>query len=447
MRPKAIDLFAGPGGLSLGLEEAGFDIVGAIEWDEAAGNTYRTNFDHPSLQNDITEFGPSEFREFLERTSRLERGEGVSLVAGGPPCPGFSLMGRSKISDLIKKGEYGDSKEYRHRFIDDPRNELFREFVKYVEEFQPHYFLMENVSGMTSYLLDEDPIVDVICSSFKGYNVKWRVLDASEFGVPQYRKRIFFLGHREGTIEPTFPEPTHNDSSYVSTADAILDLSMVEPTEDGVTRVRDPQPSSSRGFRYRKRMRQWRVMSRQSKTGRKTSHLCRAPNQRDAVLFSFIKSGAPGKEVSGVTIPPSEPRQLYGDIYPSKWPIIKDEFEKAGMKTRESRRHYVAENSEGGKEWVMYDPNGFSDKMRRLRWDTPSPTIMAHMAKDAYMFIHPWLHRTLSVRESARIQSFPDSFEFQGSMTDQYRQVGNAVPPLLAAAIACQIIESIDQSR
>ena len=95
----------------------------------------------------------------------------------------------------------------------------------------------------------------------------------------------------------------------------------------------------------------------------------------------------------------------------------------------------------------MYDPNGFSDKMRRLRWDTPSPTIMAHMAKDAYMFIHPWLHRTLSVRESARIQSFPDSFEFQGSMTDQYRQVGNAVPPLLAAAIACQIIESIDQSR
>ena len=157
MRPKAIDLFAGPGGLSLGLEEAGFDILGAIEWDEAAGKTYRTNFDHPSLQNDITEFGPSEFREFLERTSKLECGEGVSLVAGGPPCPGFSNIGRSKIISLLRDGgldkwAWGDKNadELRHTFIQDPRNQLFLEFVKYVEHFEPRWFIMENVPGMLS---------------------------------------------------------------------------------------------------------------------------------------------------------------------------------------------------------------------------------------------------------------------------------------------------------
>ena len=158
MRPKAIDLFAGPGGLSLGLERAGFDVLAAIEWDEAAGETYRTNFDHPSYQRDISKLAPMELRQTLEREKIISKGERISLIAGGPPCPGFSLIGRSKISDLIKKGEYGESKEYRHRFIDDPRNQLFREFVKYVKEFQPDYFLMENVSGMTSYVLDEDPM-------------------------------------------------------------------------------------------------------------------------------------------------------------------------------------------------------------------------------------------------------------------------------------------------
>ena len=124
---------------------AGFEVLGAVELDDAAGDTYRRNFEHPSVQRDITQFHPKEFRKFLEKNSILEKGERVDLVAGGPPCPGFSLIGRSKISDLIKKGEYGDSKEFRHRFIDDPRNQLFREFVKYVDEFQPNYFLMENV--------------------------------------------------------------------------------------------------------------------------------------------------------------------------------------------------------------------------------------------------------------------------------------------------------------
>lgn len=447
MRPKAIDLFAGPGGLSLGLERAGFDVLAAIEWDEAAGETYRTNFDHPSYQRDISKLAPMELRKTLEREKIISKGERISLIAGGPPCPGFSLIGRSKISDLIKKGEYGESKEYRHRFIDDPRNQLFREFVKYVKEFQPDYFLMENVSGMTSYVLDEDPIVDVICASFVGYEVKWRVLDASEFGVPQSRKRIFFIGSRTGNVHPEFPEPTHTGRNKISTLEAILDLSLVKPTSNGLIRVRDPQGSNTRGFRYRSSMRQWKIKGvRQSLTGRKTSHWSRSPNERDMVIFPLIKSGAPAGKASGIKIPPSEPRQIYGDIFPHMWNShLKPAFEDRGMRAWKRGRYHVEAVS--GKRWVMYDPKGFSDKMRRIRWDEPSPTIVAHLAKDAYMFIHPWHNRTISVREAARIQSFPDSFEFKGSMTDQYRQVGNAVPPLLAFAIGTELILAISSNN
>ena len=115
---KAIDLFAGPGGLSLGLTQAGLDVIGAIEWDADAGNTYRHNLGAHTYTRDITDFGPKELRKDLENKGLLKPGENLSLVAGGPPCPGFSLIGRSKIMDLIKKGEYGESKDFRHRFID-----------------------------------------------------------------------------------------------------------------------------------------------------------------------------------------------------------------------------------------------------------------------------------------------------------------------------------------
>ena len=412
MRPKAIDLFAGPGGLSLGLQEAGFEVVGAIEWDHHAGETYRRNFDHPSLQNDITKFGPKELRVFLLDNNLLGEGEGIDLVAGGPPCPGFSLIGRSKISDLIKKGEYGDSKEYRHRFIDDPRNELFREFVKYVDEFQPRYFVMENVSGMTSYQIDDDPVVDVIQASFKGYRVKYEVLNSSKFGVPQNRKRIIFIGHRNGQTEPEWPTP--NDTQSISAGEAIVDLSEVELSADG--------------------------------SGAFTSHWTRAVNERDRVLLRFIRSGAPSGRIGEVEVPESRPRQIYGDIFPSRWNSdLVPAFKEAGLKAWKRGRCHV--QSPSGKRWVMYEQEGFKDKMRRIRWDRPSPTIVAHLAKDGYMFIHPWLDRTLTVREAARIQSFPDSFEFSGPMTEQFRQVGNAVPPVLAEKIGATIMEELRRSQ
>ena len=412
MAPKAIDLFAGPGGLSLGLGRAGFDVIGAIELDDDAGDTYRRNIGNHSLQNDLTKYGPKEFRSYLESNGLLGEGENLGLVAGGPPCPGFSLIGRSKISDLIKKGEYGDSKEYRHRFIDDPRNELFKEFVKYVAEFEPSYFIMENVSGMTSYQVDDDPIVDVISRSFDGYEVKHRVLNASDYGVPQDRKRIIFLGHRDGLREPDWPEKIP-ESDRRTAGEAIADLSHVDIGKEG--------------------------------EGAFTNHRTRVPNDRDKVLFRLIMSGAPAGKIGELDIGDSTPRTIYGDLFPSRWKsVLKPAFEKAGLRAwNEDGRHYVA--SDSGKSWLMYEQDGFKDKMRRIRWDRPSPTIVAHLAKDGYMFIHPWKDRTISVREAARIQAFPDDFEFTGAMSSQYRQVGNAVPPVLAEAIGRKVIEAISE--
>jgi len=443
MGHKAIDLFAGPGGLSLGLQKAGFDVIGAIEKDGSAGETYRHNVGEHTLRKDITGFDPADFRSYLEEHGLLDKGESPALIAGGPPCPGFSLIGRSKISNLIKKGEYGVSVEYRHRFIDEPRNELFKEFVKYVDEFRPSYFVMENVSGMTSYQIDDDPIVDVIQNSFAGYIVDWQILRACDFGVPQNRRRIIFLGHREGLMKPIFPVATHRGTER-DAADAILDLSLAEPTADGVVRLpADPQSSGARGYEFRSEMRQWEVRGRKSVTGRKTCHWTRGTNERDEVLFQFIQSGAGGDTRGNVKIPDSSPRQIYGDIYPSKWSSdLEPAFERAGLSTWKYRRCFV--QTPAGKKWVMYEQKGFKDKMRRIRWDRPAPTIVAHLAKDGYMFLHPWKDRSITVREAARFQSFPDSFEFKGSMAAQFRQVGNAVPPILAKALGKSIIAALD---
>ncbi|SVC13179.1 uncharacterized protein METZ01_LOCUS266033, partial [marine metagenome] len=227
--PKAIDLFAGPGGLSLGLTLAGFDIVGAIEWDPQAGMTYRHNIgDHVTI-GDIRDVPPSEMDRRLKRAGAIRSKYEIKLITGGPPCPGFSLIGRSKIANLILTGGW-DGSDHRHSFIDDPRNQLFREFVRYVSHFKPKHFVMENVGGMTSYKdQDERPIISVIKSEFEslGYSVEARILNASDYGVPQNRKRIIFLGTRDKrrqTIQ--FPKPI---GITLSSRDAISDLPRVLP--------------------------------------------------------------------------------------------------------------------------------------------------------------------------------------------------------------------------
>ena len=446
--PKAIDLFAGPGGLSLGLKNAGFDIIAAVELDSDAGKTYRNNIGNHTEIEDITKYKPKTLRKKLIQLGKLNIDEQISLIAGGPPCPGFSLIGRSKISDLIKnkKGRYKKQKEWRHRFIDDPRNKLFLEFVKYVKEFNPDYFLMENVSGMSSYQIKEDPIIDVIKKKFQGYNVEEKILNAADYGVPQNRNRIIFLGSRKDLEKCKFPFPNYINN-HLNSLDAIQDLIHTNPEKDGIVNVKHIS-SNSKGGLFRRRMRDWECTRKNSiivngRSSQKTSHWTRIVNDRDVVLFKYIKSGSSAISRGNISFPSSQPRQIYGDIFPKMWNsdlVPKFKENKLRAWKRNGRCHVA---NKKGKRWLMYPSKNFKDKMRRIKWDNPSPTVVAHLAKDGYMFIHPFFDRTITVREAARFQSFPDSFEFSGSMSSQFRQVGNAVPPILAEELGREIIKAI----
>ena len=444
LRPKAIDLFAGPGGLSLGLKEAGFDILAAVEHDSDAGETYEHNIGAHTKIKDITWYGPKKLEKFLVTEYEWDEDDELDLIAGGPPCPGFSLIGRSKMYGTAKL-KNRKLKKHVHRFIAHPKNKLFKWFVKYVKHFSPKYFIMENVQGMTSYVQDDEPIVDVIKRSFgDDYVVSHRVLDASDFGVPQNRMRIIFIGSRKDMIQAEYPEESADEK--ISALEAIRDLWNVEPNNrTGEVSAIERSPNS-KGAKFRRTMRNWECTrldgSREAGGEQKQNHWTRHPNRRDVVLFPFLKSGSPAYKSKNIEIPRSMPRTIYGDIYPGKWESeIKPEFERIGMYVSTNKgRDYVSDDEN---KWVMYPNASFKDKMRRIPWHKPAPTVVAHLAKDGYMFIHPGHDRTITVREAARFQSFPDSFVFKGSMTSQFRQVGNAVPPLLAKRLGESVLDAI----
>lgn len=447
MRPRAIDLFAGPGGLSLGLKKAGFDIIAAVEYDEDAGKTYEHNIGAHTKIKDLTKFKPKKLEKELIKSGIWNDEDDLDIIAGGPPCPGFSLIGRSKMYGTAKLKDKTIKKEV-HRFIAHPKNRLFREFVNYVKHFTPKYFIMENVEGMTSYELNEEPIVEVIKRSFgENYNVDSEVLDASEFGVPQQRRRIIFIGTRSDMVLAEYPYS--DEITKISALEAIRDLWNIDPTE-GDAEVNVPTASpKSKGAGFRKLMNDWPCTRPDGSTvnGSETkyNHWTRKTNARDKVIFPLLKSGARHYSSKDITIPSSKPRTIYGDLYPGMWEShLVPGFEKAKLKVSRKRKRDYVESADT--KWVMYPNSSFKDKMRRIRWDKPAPTIVAHLSKDGYMFIHPVHQRTITVREAARFQSFPDSFVFQGSMTSQFRQVGNAVPPLLAEKLGECIIKALNQS-
>jgi DNA (cytosine-5)-methyltransferase 1 len=436
---KGIDLFAGPGGLSLGLIGAGFEMVGAVEWDPHAGRTYRHNIGDHVYVRDLREFGPRDMERALKKERSIRSKYDIDLISGGPPCPGFSLIGRSKISNLIQTGQWEGS-DSRHRFIDDQRNDLFREFVKYVGHFKPRYFLMENVSGMTSYKSGEDSsIVDVIVSEFEnlGYRVKVRLLLASEFGVPQDRKRIIFLGWKKGQCEPDFPV---GSDRRITAAEAIQDLPQVDPgtgrsTSEKLKRMADIPRRGSPGYSFLQRVRGASTPLTKPTVGRRvTLHHTRKVNPRDVGIFPLIESGEFGERV------------LYKDVYPERLSevILPDGYEHS---TVDGNPVVVGTKSGDDRSWKWYNPTKFGDKMRRIRGDRPAPTIVAHLAKDGYMFIHPYEDRTITVREAARFQSFPDSFDLSAGgavpISSQFRQVGNAVPPILAEALGSCLLKAM----
>lgn len=443
-RLKAIDLFAGAGGLSLGLELAGIDVVGAVEHCPKAVETYKHNFPNHAKTTkrvDIKEWSPVQMEALIKDNMELTKDD-IDIIAGGPPCPGFSNIGRSKIISLLRDGGFenwawGDKNtdELRHTFIQDPRNKLFLEFVKYVEHFEPRWFIMENVSGMLTSKIEANgrvlKIVDVVKKAFSdiGYQCEVKPLWANDYGVPQTRQRVIFLGWKDP--DDKISHPARNIKKDITSVEAIDDLPFVG--QNGGPFATYGGSMSETPNRYQKSMR-YEVYKKAKRpdprtkkipTGKEplTCHYGRAVNPRDRAIFPKLTANEGEKRVTYDMIDPEDLE------FPGGWRWVKSkEIVWNGKKGKQSKTY----------KW--YNRETFKDKMRRISPHKPSPTLVAHMAVDTYMYIHPTEDRTITPREAARIQSFPDSFDFSVvSFTSQYRQIGNAVPPLMAKAIAEEI--------
>jgi DNA (cytosine-5)-methyltransferase 1 len=376
-RNGVIELFCGAGGFSWGWERAGFKLLAAIDNDAPSLRTHELNLAAPNgliLNRDLSRFGP-------ESLSALLGGRPHNLLAivGGPPCQGWSKVGRGKIRSLHASAS---------SLLRDPRNRLYKRFLNYVDHFRPPLCVMENVPGMLS--IEKQNIANLIVGNFAdiGYDCTYCVIDAAWFGVPQHRKRLIFIARRKGVSADldvaglerfayAFRKRVLGTTNPTTVRQAIRDLPSIKNGDD-----EDPRPyTPSRG-----KPSSYVALMRTSSNGTLTDHICRAYNSQDVRAFRTMGEG---------------------------------------MKYRELAPRFK-----------RYRDDVFPDKYKRLYWAQPAWTVTAHLGKDCYTHIHPAQPRTISVREAARLQGFPDDYRFFGNIGDRFRQIGNAVPPLMGWGIA-----------
>lgn len=366
-RPIAIDLFAGAGGLSHGLEAAGYRVALSVDSDDWALRTHAHNFPGLALQRDLA------LEESRAEIAAMLKGLEVSLIAGGPPCQPFSRAGRSKIRSLVDLGI---------REAVDHRKELWRGFLDVVDRIRPRAILMENVPDMA--LGDGLFVLRLMIDRLErtGYEVDARIVDTWLHGVPQHRQRLILVGVRGGGA---FRWPLAQ--GQVTVHDAIADLPVLAVTPDTPVGAEVMDYGNPEMSDFARKARKGCVSD---EAGRVYDHLTRAVRHDDYGAFRLMTADT-----------------LYSDL-PSSVKRYRDDI--------------------------------FDDKYNRLDWSSYSRSITAHIAKDGYWYIHPDQPRTLTVREAARIQTFPDTFRFAGSRSHQFRQIGNAVPPALAEVIGSALL-------
>lgn len=367
-----IDLFAGCGGLSLGLEQAGFTPVLVNEIVPQFCETYRRN---RNLTSDDCFVG-----DICELNSQIsdssERFKGVSLVCGGPPCQGFSMANRQRI-------------------IDDPRNMLYKEYLKFLCKVRPQFFIMENVRGMQSRWNEiEANFNSYLNSDSKQYQFTGKLLLAEDYGVPQHRERFIVIGNRLGiNPEDIFNKIFSMKRTSFVLGDALYGLpSLGVKIEKGKNDIEDENSGFTQiPFEYPK-TEFYHFINGDKHINILHNHKNRYNNLRDVEIYTRLPQG-------GNSLHPS-----IADIMPY------------------SRRNDI-----------------FKDKYFKLQDDRICKTITSHMRYDCNMYIHPWYSRGLSPREAARIQTFPDDFIFYGAQNMWYAQIGNAVPVKLAYVIGTAI--------
>lgn len=367
----AADLFSGAGGLSLGLHDAGFQVVVGVDHYAEAVETHRRHFPGLTIDCDLAE--PAH----VEQIADLIREAGIDLVAGGPPCQPFSKAGRSKIKHRVRHGL---------RDPHDERRNLWRSFFEVVRLSMPRAVLMENVPDMA---LDKEMfILRSIVEELEelGYSVEERVVDTSRYGVPQFRQRLILVALRDGIA---FQWPTEAPER-VTVWNAIGDMPAVEggwrPKGGAEGWIDYDVPVTA----FQRRMRAGVATADAHKL---FDHITRPVRDDDAKAFAVMDST-------------------------TRYPDLPDEVKR-------------------------YREDIFDDKYKRLDEDDLSRTITAHIAKDGYWYIHPRQGRTLTVREAARLQTFPDWYRFAGPPSAAFKQIGNAVPPLLGFHLGRAIIAAL----
>ena len=370
--PLAADLFCGCGGMSLGLEGAGFTSIVGVDYNEQALETYNGLFAGMALHRDLSD--PAVIKEVIQ----LLREADVDLISGGPPCQPFSRAGRSRIRELVDLGL---------RDAHDRRRDLWQSFVEIVAGVKPRAAIMENVPELA--LGDDMRTLRTIVDELEGegYDVYTRILSAPDLGIPQFRQRMILVAIRDGG-EFTWPDPVEE---LVTLGHAIGDLPSIEGgwrPEGGAAGYQDYRPELYNDF-----VAEMRDGLHIDAASRLYDHITKPVREDDREIFAQMDSST-----------------KYSDI---------DESLK------------------------RYRDDIFDDKYKRLDLNQPSRSITAHIAKDGYWYIHPTQERTISVREAARLQTFPDRVRFAGGPSSAFRQIGNAVPPRLSRAVGAEVAKSL----
>ncbi|TGB03508.1 DNA cytosine methyltransferase [Halobacillus salinus] len=434
-----LDLFSGCGGLALGFNQSGFSIYESVELDEAASKTASYNL-HVKENNNTHAANLS----VLDYFYKPELTGGKVVTIGGPPCQAYSNIGKAKIRSL---GE--------DRFgINDDRAFLYEEFLRVALEASSDFIVMENVPEAVNFLGVN--IAQEVCRELEkqGYQVLWTILNAADYGVPQIRERLFVfamkneLGGKIVLPEPTHQRPDHTFNTpnerrfkrfkedcyfreprtpvkdlpeWVTTHEALSDLPELL-IDSGSTyqyfkpNIRLPYLTEARNA-YQKKMRRntWNASFVSGNSYRNTG--------RDFKIFEEMN---------------------WGDDYRHAHEISQEIFRKEAKRLKLTKSgHPKAYHELYQKIVPPYNKDKFFTKWKRLSPYKPSHTLVAHLGTDTYSHIHPYEPRGISIREAARLQSFPDDFLFQGGMGDSFKQIGNAVPPLLSEAISKAVIKSL----